>query len=137
MLAGNGKRIAGKVAEIGGMPVKSAYSTACHNCTGSSYGIKGTVRAADHSTVAVVVFFQDIYHGGVFQKLNIGKLLNFPEQGTGDFFAGDILMENNAVGGMGAFFGVGKAAVLITFETCAVGNQIFDYFRGSFDHDFY
>ena len=135
MLAGDGKGISGKVAEIGGMPVKSAYSAACHNCTGSSYGIKGTVRAADHSAVAVVVFFQDIYHGGVFQKLNIGKLLNFAEQGTGDFFASDILMENNAVCGMSTFSGVGKAAVLVPFETCAVGNQILDYFRRGADHD--
>ena len=100
MLTCNSKCVAGKVAEVGGMSVKSTYTSAGQNGIGCSNGVKGTIWTADHSAVAVVVFFQNINQGGVFQKFYIGKLLDFAEQGAGDLFSGYILVENNTVGGM-------------------------------------
>lgn len=75
MLTCNSKCVAGKVAEVGGMSVKSTYPSAGQNGIGCSNGVKGTIWTADHSAVAVVVFFQNINQGGVFQKFYIGKLL--------------------------------------------------------------
>ena len=92
------------------MSVKSTYTSAGQNGIGCSNGVKGTIWTADHSAVAVVVFFQNINQGGVFQKFYIGKLLDFAEQGAGDLFFRLHPRGNNTVGGMGAFFGVGKAA---------------------------
>ena len=137
MLTCNSKCVAGKVAEVGGMSVKSTYTSAGQNGIGCSNGVKGTIWTADHSAVAVVVFFQNINQGGVFQKFYIGKLLDFAEQGAGDLFSGYILVENNTVGGMGAFFGVGKAAVFVSLELGTVRDKIPDNLRGGFDHDLY
>ena len=97
MLAGNGKSVSSEVPEVGRMSVKSAYAAACQNGIGGSNGVKGTVWTTDHSAIAVVVVFQNINHGGVFQKFYIGKLLDFAEQSAGDFFSSYVLVENNAV----------------------------------------
>ena len=48
----------------------------CRTRITCSNGVKGTIWTADHSAVAVVVFFQNINQGGVFQKFYIGKLLD-------------------------------------------------------------
>ena len=129
MSAGNGKGISGKMAEIGGMLVKAADSAACQNSMVGRDCVKGAVGTTDHGAIAAIVFFQNINQSGVFQKLHVRKLLNFTKQGTGNFLSCYIFVENDPAGGMGTFFGVGKAAIFVSLEACAVGNKILYNFR--------
>ncbi len=122
----DGQCIAGEVAVVRGMLVEAADAAAGEDHVVRVHHVERTVLERQNGAVADIVLLDDVDHGRVLHEGDVRQGLDRGQQFAGDLPAGDVIVEQDALVGVGTFLRKEELPLRVLFELGAVGHEVPD-----------
>ena len=131
----NCKCISGQMREVRGIIVNSADATACPDHIPGINRNQLSFFIPDQNTLTDIFAGKNITHFRVRKKRHVRQLFYLREKLARNLLSGYIVVEQDAIGRMCAFFRIAEFPVFIAAEIHTPGNELIDNISGRTDHN--
>ena len=131
----NCKCISGQMREVRGIIVNSADAAACPDHIPGINRNQLSFFIPDQNTLADIFAGKNITHFRVHKKRHVRQLFHLREKLARNLLSGYIVVEQDAIGRMCAFFRIAEFPVFIAAEIHTPGDELIDDISGRTDHN--